>query len=474
MTEKIKQLLIKELICGLLLCMFFVVFLMNTNVSAEEGSIIPEIILDKGIYTHGDVVQIALILKNIASNDCTNSVNFDIKFDSNAFELESGDLDRDIVEEYIDFTDKELIIDGSDCFIRLSLLDMQDNTYLQEGKSVFIIKFKVKEDASFGEKEFELMPVNMLDMDSNIYNVNNGQSVVAKTSLGNYAVVEGSIGLYLGDEGTWLNSYILNRLEQDVLNEALENTEFVLGRYISDDNHAYNGYQVFNRDYDGNIVVKGNDNCVKGSFKINVEDLSNKILTIGGNGFYNRETYISLEQGKPFYVGNDSIPFILYPGDVGSIKDGMLVFEADGKIDNIDFSAWLKIFKKHLEGNATPEEIIKADFTRDGTVNNVDFSLWFASYKKLLSNLLDEFEQGEGIIVANEYTTLTSPRDLDGEGKVTIRTIDERGFEKYDEYYVGSTKANELLGYNIEFKAAVDVINNKKVLMDTQPTNNKI
>ena len=350
---------------------------------------------------------------------------------------------------------------------------MDNNTYLENEKTVFIIKFRVKEDAVFGIKTFELKPVNMLDTDANVYNVNNGQSVVGHIPLGDYAVVEGTVGLYLGDEGSGLNAYILNKLNQEALNKALENTQFSLRKNISETTNCYNGYQLFIPDSENNIAVKNYENQIIGVFRINIEDLSNKILSIAGNGFINRDTYIDLEQGETFYIGNETIPFMLYPGDIGRIKENKLVLEADGKINNVDFSAWLKVFKEHLEGIASPDDIVKADFTRDGTIDNVDFSLWLASYKKLLSEPVEEFEDGEGMVVANEHTALTEASAPANPGEVIISTFDEQGFERYCVYNIGSTNAGDYLGYKVKFKAAVDINKNKKVLMDIKPEGNK-
>jgi hypothetical protein len=74
----------------------------------------------------------------------------------------------------------------------------------------------------------------------------------------------------------------------------------------------------------------------------------------------------------------------LYPGDLGSIIGHQLALSPDKQVSNVDFSAWLQIYKDSKVNNTTASNKLSADFTKDGILDNVDFTLWMASYKKLL------------------------------------------------------------------------------------------
>ena len=105
MTKKNRQLLNEK--SRFILLIYFIVFvaiLISVNANATEKVIIPKLIFDKSVYTHGDTVQMGLVLGNVNQGDCTNSVTFDIRYNSSAFQLETGNFENDIVEGYINFT----------------------------------------------------------------------------------------------------------------------------------------------------------------------------------------------------------------------------------------------------------------------------------------------------------------------------------------------------------------------------------
>lgn len=162
-------------------------FSAGNNMSyASNSNIIPVIVFDKSPVKAGDTLEVAIQLTGTRQEDKTNSVAFEIEYDSNSFELETGDPERDIIDGYIKFTTKNSLSSGeSTGKINVMYVDPFQDTKLQEGAEVFRVKFKVKSMALSGDKSIKLLPVSMIDSDFNIYNINNGQAMTKTITVNN-------------------------------------------------------------------------------------------------------------------------------------------------------------------------------------------------------------------------------------------------------------------------------------------------
>lgn len=346
--------------------------------------IIPRLILEKDALGRGEQFALAVQLTNLQNGDKTNSVSFEIEYDSSVFELATGEPESDIKDGYINFTTKDdLPVSGDMRKVTVMLTSITD-TLLQEGETVFSVNFKVRQDAPLGEKAFVLNCGEMLDSSFNVYNINFDQPETIFAEIINGGVIEGYLSIYLGDTGSGLNNLVLNKLSQTAINETFGGLQFTLKNDNQDPGTVINGFDVFLPDEEGNVAAKDLNNRVTGKFRINVSDMDNTILKIGGSGYLRKEINISLTPGQVLNIGSEEQPIEIFPGDLGQVNQG-LKFDPDGKVDNVDFSAWLKTYKDGLAGNAEPVNLRNADMTKDGKVDNVDFSLWLNSYKKILT-----------------------------------------------------------------------------------------
>jgi hypothetical protein len=347
----------------------------------SEDTIIPQLVFDKGAYARGSLVNLGLKLINLKGDERTNSVTFEIEYDDNTFELATGDPNVDIQDGYITFTTKSVLESGSNKKVSVMYTNLTD-TQLQENEALFTVNFRVKADATLGSKTFTLKPIEMLDSDFNVYNVNNGMEQTATTTIANHAILNGSLSLYLGDSSTGLSNLILSKLNQDALNNTVKDLTFTVVNEITGVETVFTGSEVLVPDSNGQLASKNEENQVVGTFVINVADLDSTKLIISGAGYLAKEVVIELNAGEENELGTLEI----YPGDLGHVQSGVgLVLTPEGKVTNVDFSAWLKVFKEIQSGIASPEDVIRADLTKDGVVTNIDFSLWLASFKKIQS-----------------------------------------------------------------------------------------
>jgi hypothetical protein len=151
---------------------------------ASSHSIQPQLVFDKSSYFPGDTAELAFQLTGIQEGDKTNSVTFNIIYDSDTFELANGDASADIVDGYIPFTTKDdLVVSDTEKKISVMYVDLAKDISLVEGGNVFTVQFKVKDNASPGVKSFTLEPVEMLDTTFNTYTINHGSSFVATATI---------------------------------------------------------------------------------------------------------------------------------------------------------------------------------------------------------------------------------------------------------------------------------------------------
>lgn len=189
------------------LSVLLVIMLLLTSVgnggivfAAEETNIVPVLALDNDSYQPGDSVRLDLKLTGTTAGDKTNSVTFDILFDSETFEF------IDTQDGYIQFTSKDLV-SGTPAKVSAMLTTMSD-VALQEGATVLTVNFNVKSTASPGAKNFILAPVTMLDSNFNTYNINNGAQLTKTVSLElpppavNSVIIEGSDKISIPPSGS--------------------------------------------------------------------------------------------------------------------------------------------------------------------------------------------------------------------------------------------------------------------------------
>lgn len=353
----------------------------------ETGDvIIPVISTELNKYIQGDTVALKVRLTGTKPSDKTNSISFELDYDSDAFTLNGGSVEASEIDGYIPFDIKLNLGKGTTKTVNLSYMSITDDISLQEGAPVFTIKFKVKQNLQAGSRTFTLRPVNMIDSDIKVYNVNNDQPVTKTVEISNDAVMEGYAGIYLGDAGTDLGNLVLGSLNQSIINDTFGSLKFTLKRDASDPGTVINGLDAFMPDENGNLAARDSSGKIKGRFRVFTQDPSVTLLAISGAGYLERSYGITLNLGRISVISTAAAPSIIYPGDLGQVINRQMVFTPDGKINNIDFSLCLIIYKANNAGTATADELVKVDFTKDGKVDSSDLSLWNAAYKKMLLN----------------------------------------------------------------------------------------
>ena len=355
----------------------------------NAANIIPEFVFDMPQYVNGDTVKLDLRLKDTFPGDKTNSISIDVAYDGDAFRLLTPDVNTDIVDGYIPYTQKYDVGSGSNKRAVSIYVDMSNDVPLQEGEVVWTGYFKVRSTTAAGDYDFTLAPVIMLDSDYKVYNVNNGDPLVATTTITNEAVVEGYLNIFLGDIGSGLNNTILADLSQDQINEAYSNLQFTLKQGAMDPGTVFTGADVMLPDLDGNLAkLDSSDGMVKGKFRIYTNELSKDTLRIDGVGYLMNDISITLSAGMVTVVSDNTNPTIIYPGDVGHINIyNELELTPEGSINVADFSAWLQLYEEDVAGTIAPEDALRADFTKDTVIDSIDFSLWMNSYEKVLLGL---------------------------------------------------------------------------------------
>lgn len=350
----------------------------------------PRLLTDMKKYIPGDIVPLTLKLDNIGADYKTNSVTFEIEYDESMFELVGNDPNIAIVNGYIPFNTKMNIGSGANKRVSITYIDIDDDISLQEGNSLFTVKFKVRNNPRIGTGKFVLKPVSMLDSSGKVYNIYDDRQKEYTVDVTNDAVVQGEVSIYLGDSDTNtnsgdydtnLNSGVLERLNQAQLNDTFRNLKFTLKHSEQDTGTVLVGSEVFIPDENGNLAVKGADNKVTGRFRVYTQDTLNTIVMIDGVGYLKESISVSVKTGEVYMVNT---PVELYPGDLGRIEARQLVLSPDGRITNIDFSAWLQIYNNSKTIDIPTEDKLRADFTKDGMLDSEDFSLWMASYRKML------------------------------------------------------------------------------------------
>jgi hypothetical protein len=155
------------------------------SIQATTEGITPQLRLDKDTYAPGDQVNVELTLTGTQAGDKTNSVTFEIAYDSQVVELATGSVSQDVQDGYIPFTTKDMVGSGTIKSIKVMYVHPETDIKLVEGAKILSISFKVNENATEGNTEFTLQAVDMLDSQFNYYAVNQGQPVTIQASIVN-------------------------------------------------------------------------------------------------------------------------------------------------------------------------------------------------------------------------------------------------------------------------------------------------
>jgi hypothetical protein len=149
---------------------------------AYQG-ITPHLNLDQSSYSPGDRVELDLSLTEIQAGDQTNSVTFEIEYDSEVLELATGDINQDVQGGYIPFTTKDRVGSGTVKSVKVMYVHPETDIKLVEGEKVLSISFKVKENAKAGKINITLKAVDILDTQFKYYTVNQGRPLTIHTSI---------------------------------------------------------------------------------------------------------------------------------------------------------------------------------------------------------------------------------------------------------------------------------------------------
>jgi hypothetical protein len=197
------------------------------------------------------------------------------------------------------------------------------------------------------------------------------------------AVVEGYVSIYLGEAGTGLNEIIFTKIKQEEIEATFRELRITLKNSIDNTEITFMGSEAFIPDHNGLLATNNGEQKIAGKFSLPQISVNYDHLEISGSGYLTQNITLTLGVKEINTINTLTNPLEVYPGDIGQLVSNQgLVFMPDGKISNVDFTAWLMIFKNALIGSIPYEDTRKADLTKDGTVNNVDFTLWLASYKK--------------------------------------------------------------------------------------------
>ncbi len=361
-------------------------------VRIAADSIIPVLAFDKPAYAPGNIVTLALKLTNVPEGARTNSATFEIIYDDETFELATGDAETSIISGVLPLTVKGDVAAGEGRKLVATYIDQSGEATLADGSTLFTVHLRVKAEATSGPKVFQLEPAEMSDQSFNSYLVNGGYLSPAEplptyhtTNIVEGSLVEGYISLYLGDPGTLFASNRLAAMQQDALNAALAELRLTLKRDTADAGLVYTGAEIFVADEAGNLGVS-NGTMVIAQVSLPVTDIERTQMVISGGGYLAETLTLSFgSEGSALFSAAEA-PLVLYPGDLGRVVIGgqSVSLVPDGRINNIDFSAWLWVYRASLRGDASDGEFRHMDLTRDNRITNLDFTLWLMSYRNNL------------------------------------------------------------------------------------------
>lgn len=146
--------------------------------AAQEG-IQTKLLFDEITTENSENLQVALNLSNIPEGTSTNSVTFELEYDSNAFSINP---ETDLTLGNIPFQVQRIQEYGHINVLQIMYTGLEDIALASE-ETIFYADFKMNRDAPSGLKYFTLRPVTMLDSKFNIHTINYGLPFSANTEV---------------------------------------------------------------------------------------------------------------------------------------------------------------------------------------------------------------------------------------------------------------------------------------------------
>ncbi len=367
----------------------------NGSITIKDPStqnIIPVITLDKPKYITGDTIKLDMKFEGVnTGNDKTNNLQVEFSYDGSRFELGKGTADASVENSNIPFNLKYDTGSGSNKKLSALYLDMNGETSLTDGNTVYTAYLKVKGNCPAGTYPLSFSAIKMIDRSTGkVYNINNGEGFTENITVTDEAVIEGDISVFLGrtpSDTETLGGEIAAKLNQGQINETYKNLKLTLKENENDTGVVLKGSDIFLPDLNGNYAkLDASDNKVKGFFRIYTSDLANKELIIDGVGYLNKSVSLTLQSGKLTVVSTKENPVTVYPGDVGAINNTTSTVEKtpDGAIGSEDFAAWVLMYDELYDGDEvelSAGDQLRCDFTKDTEIGQLDFHLWVQSFE---------------------------------------------------------------------------------------------
>jgi|GEM_PF-1113597 len=221
------------------------------------------------------------------------------------------------------------------------------------------------------------------DEDSIPIETKKGSIRVTDSELSDGAGIDAYVSLYLGDAGSTLQQTVLAQVDTASLRRQFEQFQVTLqGPELPE--LVLEGSSIWTLNGSGEIMLIPSGDSYVAKLNLAGIDPGYDTLRIGGNGslLYTISS-LQLAEGEWQALGTtEQSPIVVIAGDLGSVGGGQLTTVSDGVINNLDFSVWLAVYRKYLEGKALPQELELADLSRDGRIDLTDYELWLESYKK--------------------------------------------------------------------------------------------
>jgi|LSQX01.2.fsa_nt_gb hypothetical protein len=266
---------LKFIFLDLLLVLSWVLFCTGSADSIGDADIKALLYFNKETVSQGEIFKMSLKLVNIGTGDKTNSVTFEIEYDSDTFELVRNNPETGIKNGYIEFTTRKNPSEGNIKRINVMYVNTSEDTNLKESSTVFSVKFRVKKVTQPGERKFKLKPIKMLDSNFKVYRLNNGEEVYSKV---NVTLEKGRA-----------NNLVFVDVEAD--HWAKEFIDEMVNRSITFgiDNYHFDPKGVVTRAQFAAFLVRALD--------IEVEDYAGEFKDIDADDWYSKEVAVAMRAG---------------------------------------------------------------------------------------------------------------------------------------------------------------------------------
>ncbi|KNY27648.1 S-layer homology domain-containing protein [Pseudobacteroides cellulosolvens] len=216
--------IIKNKITLIILLISLVVLTFSVQIKAEgSDDVVPDIKFGKQTYFPGDEFTMSLRLSGDNLNTLTTKgVEVVLEYDHFNFELLNNSPEKDLMNSYIDFTNKFNSINKSDNKqnIRVAYFNITNPVTIKNGANIINVKFKVKKDAKPGIKRFVLKPFGLVDTQFKVYHVNNDEAFTRTLEILSSDLKRPSAGLKTFNDVDikhWAKVYIDKLVERKVV-----------------------------------------------------------------------------------------------------------------------------------------------------------------------------------------------------------------------------------------------------------------